>query len=62
MEGTNSCVQCGSEFTSDNLCCCDDGTFEDGSHEYGRCKSCCGGHSRIWDGKVVAGGTFERCE
>jgi len=62
MEGTNSCVQCSSEFTEDNPCCCDFGLFEDGSHTDGRCKTCCGPHSNIWDGKTVAGGTFERCE
>lgn len=52
------CEECGYELPESSVCCCDD---RDGSILNGYCKSCCGPHSKIWDGKSVAGGTFERC-
>ncbi len=47
--------------------CCDDGYTdnEDGTvtHVGAVCVDCCGGHRGAkWDGKSVAGGTYERCE
>jgi hypothetical protein len=42
--GTFECVCCGEEFTTDNPCCCDDGTHEDGSHDEGICQRCCAPH------------------
>lgn len=49
--------------------CCDEGyyTAEDGAvvHVGAVCVDCCPskkGRGRIWDGKSVAGGTYERCE
>jgi hypothetical protein len=47
--------------------CCDSGTIdlEDGGrvHVGAVCVGCCRGHrGAIWDGKSVAGGTYERGE
>jgi hypothetical protein len=52
------CVSCGEW----GLVCCDDGNDGAGRHEDPRCKKCCGPHSRIWAGKSVAGGTYERSD
>lgn len=58
-----NCVKCGKPFTAENPCCCDYALNEDGTHEDGVCRSCCGPHEgAIYDGKSVAGGTFTRCE
>lgn len=64
------CGECG----RNKPVCCDagyrellDGTIE---HDDCLCVDCCGLHGRmgsvgrvaVWDGKCVAGGTYERCE
>lgn len=58
------CTDCGYELPESELCCGD--YDDDGSIQYGSCKACCSAamnHAgRIYDGKSVAGGTFERCE
>jgi hypothetical protein len=65
MAGTFSCCVCQSPFTEENPCCCDYAHNLDGSHVDGICKRChADAHlpGRIYDGKSVAGGTFQRCE
>ncbi len=55
------CESCGYELPLSEFCCYD-GPASDGSITEAYCKQCCGPHSRIWDGKAVGGGTFERGE
>ncbi len=49
-KGTRSCVVCEADFTEANPCCCDDGNYDDGTHEGGRCVKCCGPHVRATKG------------
>lgn len=61
------CVKCG----EDKPVCCDSGfkELEDGTYEHDDpyCAGCCPNNvngkprPQIWDGKSVAGGTYERC-
>ena len=76
MEPTNICIECNQEFTANNPCCCDVATHDSTDlckpphppgivlHEEGVCVRCHKGKhtARIWDGKAIAGGTFERGE
>ncbi len=65
-EGLAECGVCG----RNKPVCCDDGYTEneDGTttHVGAVCVDCCNGRvphkGAIWDGKSVAGGTYERCE
>lgn len=64
-EDTAKCGECG----LDRIVCCDSGYVDhaDGTrtHSDPVCVSCCRGNHEgtpVWDGKTVAGGTFERCE
>lgn len=42
--GTFECVQCNEEFTTANPCCCDDASYDNGSHRDGVCVRCCAPH------------------
>ena len=62
-EADKACIKCGRNW-ADVRCCCSLADNPDGSHAEGLCVDCCTPHnaSPIWDGKSVAGGTYERCE
>ena len=60
------CAECG-VCGRNKPVCCDEGyeENEDGTitHVGAVCCDCCGPHNgHVWDGKSVAGGTYERCE
>ncbi len=65
---TEYCVVCAVEFSDDNPCCCDEGTWVNGlhtAHVDGTCRECCKPNHqkrRVFDGKFVAGGIFLRGE
>jgi hypothetical protein len=58
------CVQCGKDIKDEDVCC-SYASYDDGTHDDPVCIEC---HrdvhpkSPIWEGKSVAGGTYERCD
>lgn len=42
--GSNECVQCGESFTAELPVCCANASYDDGTHDDGFCKNCCGPH------------------
>lgn len=55
-----TCCVCGRDVTEGGGLCCTSASYDDGRHDDPVCRQCCNcGSGTVWDGKSVAGGTYQ---